>query len=1229
MRKRRWAMFGLVLVLHATLPAISVSAESVAAPRAARVSLVHLYEREPNGAWLRATPISVNSTTSGMINDFLQDEDYYLLHLNSPLDLKVRLTGGEPELGEFFRVDLLDDQRNLITEADIVKFPSYSDVRLTAQLQPGHYYLKVYTDLKSPQVVNHAYSLQVTQNDGQPLPEGAQVIKPEKGVPSDKPPGELERAYWLENPKTYKYQLDYKYQTEAFDHWAKINGRPDQLPNDPQLNRQYHLAQVNALNAWQITTGSPIITVAIIDQGIDDQTQELYRQVLPAYSVQGPSSLKIDHGTHTTGIIAAEQGNGIGVSGIAPGVRILPINAWDSTGKNRTPEATAEAIRYAADHGARVLNMSILGNNFAPEDRGDSPIIRAAVEYAHEKGVVMVASSGNSKEMLPHYPAAYEPVIAVGNISANDELYVESAKGNDLVAPGDRIFSTGVNGNYLSMTGTSMAAPVVAGAAALVLSKNPELTPDEVSDILFRSAVDLGEPGFDPVYGHGRLDVYRALQLTPEPKHPVKDLPFDDLAGHWARSTVKNLWQANLVQGMTSDRYEPEGSLTRAQFATLLNRALALPKTNRAAFTDVVADDWFAASVNATAEAAIVEGTGEGRFTPNRPVTRGEMAIMLDRAWTYKFGADALPKATGTPSFMDETIDPQRTATRAESAQVIRNFLTEAENAAVSFYQPKLITMECPFHLPETDQEVEGKTYSCGQMEVPQDRTKPDGMKVQVAYTVLKSRSSTPAPDPLVHLEGGPAASAVELAPKRAERYDSIRKNRDVVLFDIRGAGFSEPRLDCSPYYPTAKDQAWAKCRTEFEQKGFDFNQYTTTINAADAVDLAQALGYQQVNLVGVSYGTRLGMEIMRQYPDMVRSSVLDSIAPPHIKEYEEFGPGKVETMLRVFDDCAADTECNAAYPNLKERFFKLLEKLEKEPVTLGQFDVLDAKALAGMANSLTNEVQRAPYFPKMIAEIEQGVYDTYKGLRSGQLAPRPASKPIVYYDELFLKTFYDLARALSREEFTAADKDFGQTAKAATGKQDLYPLIDRHFEGANRDGLKELADKMTSWEVERLYSKFRGGSVFTGGLTRDMNLLVDCRDQAFFNQFDGLADRLKQLPLGQYVNLERNGDPRPACQQYGVGPVDAAFRQPVVSDIPTLALVGRYDGYTPMSWALDAMSHFSRSHVVTMDANHAVLGLNPVAVSIMEQFINDPAQEPDTSAIPSMKFVVGDAKQP
>ncbi|MCD6291755.1 MAG: S8 family serine peptidase [Anaerolineae bacterium] len=294
-------------------------------------------------------------------------------------------------------------------------------------------------------------------------------------------------------------------------------GHPVWDPNDPAYTsgQQWALGKIQASQAWDIARGKDVV-VAVLDTGVDVNHPELQGQFLPGYSYTTDNDDVSDvcgHGTHVAGIIAANTNNGVGIAGVAPEAKILPVKVMDryqpDTGCYGTYSDFARGIIYAVDHGAKIINMSFGGTAY-------SYSLHDAVAYAANHGVLMVAAAGNNNSDTPFYPAAYDEVMAVAGTDNNDARYSRSDFGDwiDIAAPATSIYSLytdGTNSTYAYMSGTSMAAPHVTGVAALLLAQDPNRTADDLKSILESSADDLGDPGKDPYFGYGRVNAYRAL----------------------------------------------------------------------------------------------------------------------------------------------------------------------------------------------------------------------------------------------------------------------------------------------------------------------------------------------------------------------------------------------------------------------------------------------------------------------------------------------------------------------------------------------------------------------------------------------------------------------------------------------------------------------------------------------------------------------------------------------
>lgn len=283
-------------------------------------------------------------------------------------------------------------------------------------------------------------------------------------------------------------------------------------PNDPNYGNQWHLPKVSAPAAWDLTTGSSAVTVAVIDSGVDPSHPDLSNKLVSGYNFLGGSTSDTHdvygHGTAVAGVIGADTNNLSGVAGLGWNTTIMPLVVISSS-NFATYADIASAINYAADHGAKVINMSLGGTSY-------SSTLQNAVDYAWSKGTVIVAAAGNNSTNAGFYPAALNNVIAVSATDSNDAptSFTNFGSWITVAAPGYYIYTTNNGGGYGNWIGTSFSSPQVAALAALLFAKNPALKNNQVVDLIKNYSDDLGNPGFDTTYGWGRINAFRAVQAA-------------------------------------------------------------------------------------------------------------------------------------------------------------------------------------------------------------------------------------------------------------------------------------------------------------------------------------------------------------------------------------------------------------------------------------------------------------------------------------------------------------------------------------------------------------------------------------------------------------------------------------------------------------------------------------------------------------------------------------------
>lgn len=277
--------------------------------------------------------------------------------------------------------------------------------------------------------------------------------------------------------------------------------------NDPHYGNQWHLAKIQAPSAWDVTTGTASTVIAVIDTGANYSHPDLQGKLLAGYDFVNSDSDPSDdngHGTGVSGTAAAASNNAIGVASIAWACPVMPLKVLDAAGSGSYSNI-AKAINYAADNGARVINLSLGGSS-------NSLTLQNAVNYAWNKGVVLVAAAGNNGNNTPVYPAACNNVVAVSATNSSDAIPTWSSYGSyvDVSAPGESILTTW-GGDYAYVSGTSFSSPVTAATIALMISIQPKLTNSQTVDLLLKNADDLGAIGYDVYYGYGRVNASRAV----------------------------------------------------------------------------------------------------------------------------------------------------------------------------------------------------------------------------------------------------------------------------------------------------------------------------------------------------------------------------------------------------------------------------------------------------------------------------------------------------------------------------------------------------------------------------------------------------------------------------------------------------------------------------------------------------------------------------------------------
>lgn len=300
---------------------------------------------------------------------------------------------------------------------------------------------------------------------------------------------------------------------------------------------------------------------------------------------------------------------------------------------------------------------------------------------------------------------------------------------------------------------------------------------------------------------------------------------------------------------------------------------------------------------------------------------------------------------------------------------------------------PRFVAGDCP--MPS----IGGTDLSCGYLVVPEDRTNPDTQYIELAVAVLHV-TDNPLPDPVVYLAGGPGSSALNELEADPDIWITLAQNiqRDLIFIDQRGAGYSYPSLNCPELEQDFTDELTAtrECHDRLVAEGVDLSAYHSAASAADVEALRRALGHEQWNVLGVSYGTRLALTLMRDYPSGIRAAILDSTYPPDVDSALEEASNLLDGLRGIFATCAADPQCRSAYPDLEGTLARTVIALSETPTLIQIEDPetgevkkheLDGDDFLNGIVQLMYDTESIPAIPRLIYEVAAGEYENYSRL--------------------------------------------------------------------------------------------------------------------------------------------------------------------------------------------------------------------------------------------------------
>ncbi|MBF9030398.1 alpha/beta fold hydrolase [Rhodobacterales bacterium HKCCE3408] len=615
---------------------------------------------------------------------------------------------------------------------------------------------------------------------------------------------------------------------------------------------------------------------------------------------------------------------------------------------------------------------------------------------------------------------------------------------------------------------------------------------------------------------------------------------------------------------------------------------------------------------------------------------------------------------------------------------------------------PRYPVAVAPCPRPVAPDEIEGETIICGTVTVPLNHFEPDGgQDVDLLFAIYRATSLVPAPDPVVHLHGGPGSGIMQSVGLTSFAFEELRRRRDIIAFDQRGVDTSggidrcfetvadnvEPILETltgeeSPALFTALVEA---CIAELDASGIEYQYINTEQNALDVAAVVSALGYEEYNLYGISYGTKLALETMRTAPEGLRSVIVDSVAPPSVNLYDTLLLPIWEAIENTEAQCNAQPACAEAYPDFADRYWALVETMLETPVQtdMGPISGFELFVITKDRNDWHGPYRGlTPWLPLMVSELEEGTTTTLTAILRGDLPTEENAQSIMagatglsVADTALARTALDAAdqmtvlERMARNAIRALEADLAE-GRAASG---LAEEFDREMEAA----LAAMPDRAERVDFARDYLALRGAAPTPGALivlvathfdrtTQDRLLpmirlmgpsdiadtfdrigrdnvgieqvlmgqfeqyLFACQEDMDWNSNEGTAavhDQIDAAPTVEAAIADQNSNFFSNCALFEPHPREG-FHDPVTADIPTLVMGGELDAQTASSWVeLTASTLPNAQSVLFPETGHGALVFSRCAIDLGVAFIENPGAELDFSCAEDLRpsFVLPD----
>ncbi len=459
----------------------------------------------------------------------------------------------------------------------------------------------------------------------------------------------------------------------------------------------------------------------------------------------------------------------------------------------------------------------------------------------------------------------------------------------------------------------------------------------------------------------------------------------------------------------------------------------------------------------------------------------------------------------------------------------------------------------CWFEVPETAQ------VDCGFVIVEEDHFEPTGKTIRLAVAIMRDKGMNHQPDPVIMLAGGPGERIAADAIVLGQAIAPLHPNRDLIIFDQRGVGLSEPALECPEFLEAMMDNldesdsgqvaksqfdSLMQCRDRYLAEGINLPVYNTRQSAADVEALRVALGYETVNLFGGSYGSLLAQAVMRDFPEHVRSVSMSSVLPIEKSVLLDTSTTASQAILDLLQACEGESTCASVYPDLKQKLFSVVERLNLNPLTMTLTHPISGEQYEALltGDGVVGNLFTFLYISRIIPVLPQAIHDVYQG-------------------------DYNLMQQLSSSRLALLD-------------------------GLSRGTMLSV-------------------------LCRDDLIGRTPQDQLEIRQAlpDPLVSDIEADDLRNYAAFG-------LCENWPVPQDEAWVKLPLQSEIPTLLLAGEFDPITPPDYARLVASELEHGYLFEFPATgHDVLS-SPCAQTIASSFVENPQLSPQSACINDMKTI-------